>query len=597
LGLETTIARTLLSMGRRDEAVAHLQQQIEKDKKFLSAYDLLYMVHLVEKNYAEAEKIALRRRDNNPKNIQTHLSLATHYLGMNEPAKMDAALNQVLSQEKDFPDAYQYVGDFFYRVRNLDRAAAVYQDGMKKDETRADGLRKRLIETRVAQGRAQEALDMTEAILKESPKDPEAIAMRASLWLYAGKPEQINTAITELQSVVSKMPENFVLRYNLGRALHNKGDLDGARVQYLDAIKLKSDYLPPRVALAQLLAERGDFGAAQTTANEIMQLDPSNVFARLIQSQTFLAQGKYAESQGVLEQVLKISPENRDAKYQLGFVHYQTKKYGEAEKLFREIYEAKPPDFRGLMGLTEVYVSMNRTQQAIELVQSESVRYPKAPALKVAWGNLSVRGKNYDEAVAKYREVADADPKNWDIHMRIGEAYRQKGDLEKAIEHWKKASQIVPNEVAPLTLRATALETVQRRSEAAAIYEQILKLQPDHLVALNNLSFYLADQGTNLDLALTYAQKAKAKAPTDPNIADTLGYVYLKKNLPQNAIVIFSDLSGKYPKVSTFHLRLANAYLLKGDAASAKKSLETARQTNPTQADQQEIQKLAAKIG
>lgn len=596
-GLETTIARTMLAMGKRDEAVQYLGELIEKDKKFLAAFDLLYMIHLVEKNFGEAEKIAVRRRDANADNIQTHLALATHYLGMNEPAKLDTALKGILSRGKDFPDAYQYVGDFFYRVRNLDRAASTYQEGMSKNPEKADGLRKRLIEARVAQGRSQEALDMTEAILKENPKDPEAIAMRASLWLYAGKPEQINTAITELQSVVSKMPENFVLRYNLGRALHSKGDLDGARVQYLDAIKLRSDYLPPRVAMAQLLAERGDFGAAQTAANEILQLDPANVYARLIQSQTFLAQGKYPESQSVLEQVLKFAPDNRDAKYQLGFVYYKQAKFPEAERQFREIYEAKPPDFRGLMGMTESYVSTNRTAEAVELVRKESDRYPKAPALKVAWGNLAVRSKKYDEGVAKYKEVAAADPKNWDIHMRIGEAYRLKGDLNQAIEHWKMASQIVPNEVSPLLMRATAMETVDRRSEAAVIYEQILKLQPDNLVALNNYSFYLADQGTNLDLALTFAQKAKAKAPADPNIADTLGYVYLKKNLPQNAIVIFSDLSGKYPKVSTFHVRLANAYMLKGDTASAKKSLALARQSNPTAQDQQEIQKIASKIG
>ena len=43
---------------------------------------------------------------------------------------------------------------------------------------------------------------------------------------------------------------------------------------------------------------------------------------------------------------------------------------------------------------------------------------------------------------------------------------------------------------------------------------------------------YVADQGNDLDLALSYAQKAKSKAPADPMIADTLGFVYLKKNLP-----------------------------------------------------------------
>ena len=120
--------------------------------------------------------------------------------------------------------------------------------------------------------------------------------MRASLWLYAGKPEQINTAISELQSVVTKMPENFVLRYNLGRALMAKGDIDSAKVQFVDALKFRKDYVPARLALAQILVSKGESAAALSAANEIMQLDPGNQHARMIKAHAFLAQGKFAES-------------------------------------------------------------------------------------------------------------------------------------------------------------------------------------------------------------------------------------------------------------------------------------------------------------
>ena len=125
----------------------------------------------------------------------------------------------------------------------------------------------------------------------------------------------------------------------------------------------------------------------------------------------------------------------------------------------------------------------------------------------------------------------------------------------------------------------------------------MLKTEPDNVVALNNYSFYLAEQGTDLDMALTYAQKAKSKAPADPMIADTLGFVYLKKNLPQNAASIFSELTGKYPKVALFHIRLATAHLQAGEKAKARRVLEDARKNNPTKSDQEEIQKLAGKLG
>jgi Flp pilus assembly protein TadD len=224
-------------------------------------------------------------------------------------------------------------------------------------------------------------------------------------------------------------------------------------------------------------------------------------------------------------------------------------------------------------------------------------KFPKATGLDVAWGNIAIRAGKFDEAIAVLSKVLEKDPRSFDIHMRLAEAHRQKGDLAKAIELWKKANEIMPNQMQPLLSRALALEQVNRRSEAAPLYEQILKAEPDNVIALNNYSFYLADQGNNLDQALSFAQKARSKAPNDPMIADTLGFIYLKKNLPENAASIFNELTGKYPTVALFHVRLATAYLQSGNKVKAKQSLEAARKNKPSKSDLDEIEKLAAKLG
>ena len=43
----------------------------------------------------------------------------------------------------------------------------------------------------------------------------------------------------------------------------------------------------------------------------------------------------------------------------------------------------------------------------------------------------------------------------------------------------------------------------------------------------------------DLDQALTMAQRAVQAAPKSPEIADTLGWIYIKKNLSEEAIRIF----------------------------------------------------------
>ncbi len=63
-----------------------------------------------------------------------------------------------------------------------------------------------------------------------------------------------------------------------------------------------------------------------------------------------------------------------------------------------------------------------------------------------------------------------------------------------------------------------------------------MKLDPNLAVAKNNLAYLLAEKGENLDRALDLAQEAREALPDNPNAADTLGWVLLKKDLPSAAV-------------------------------------------------------------
>ena len=63
-------------------------------------------------------------------------------------------------------------------------------------------------------------------------------------------------------------------------------------------------------------------------------------------------------------------------------------------------------------------------------------------------------------------------------------------------------------------------------------------MDPENPVALNNLAFQYAEFGKDLDMAMKFAQKAKQKAPNSNDISDTMGWVYVKKQLNDKAISI-----------------------------------------------------------
>ena len=72
-------------------------------------------------------------------------------------------------------------------------------------------------------------------------------------------------------------------------------------------------------------------------------------------------------------------------------------------------------------------------------------------------------------------------------------------------------------------------------------------------MALNNLAFAKAQDGVDLDQALTMSQKARQQMPNSPAVSDTLGWIYVKKNLSDDAVRIFKDLVAQVPDNPTFH--------------------------------------------
>ena len=143
----------------------------------------------------------------------------------------------------------------------------------------------------------------------------------------------------------------------------------------------------------------------------------------------------------------------------------------------------------------------------------------------------------------------------------------------------------------------SVLDGASRKPEAKQFYEATLKVQPDNAVVLNNLAFLLAETGGDLNDALTKAQRAKQISPNIYEISDTLGWIYLKKGLADNAIDVFKELVAKEPHHATYHFHLGMAYSQKGDRTKAMEQLKEALKFNPSSDEKEKIQALITKLG
>jgi tetratricopeptide (TPR) repeat protein len=592
------LGRSYAAGGKLQEAEAIYRRTIELDKSLVAPYSEMYQLFMMQNRVADGEDILKKGFAANPKQYSFLTTLALHYFLQRRRDDMVKVLDQLKSYQKEFKAAYLMAGDFYLRVGDAEGAIAQYRAGMNVDEERKATYQKRVIEVLMRQGKRAEAAQINDEILKDNPKDNDARGLAASLLLDKG---DIARAMQDLQSVVTSAPDNFVARFNLGRAHMAKGETEQARQQFSEAVRLRPDYIPPRLALAQLHVMRREWEMAAKVADDVLKVDGNNLAARLIQSTALMGQAKTGESRSLLENVVKTNSNSPDVWFQIGVLNLSEKRFKESEEAFRKAYQLNPANTRGLMGVVENYMAQGQPDQAMQLLQAEAAKYPDRPDFYVLMGNNAVRAGRYDFAIEQFNKVlprVDAKSRTAaDLYLRIGETYRRKGDTAKAVASLKKAAEIMPDDVVVMANLALSLDQAGHHDEAKRAYEQVIKIKPDNGIALNNLAFLMAETGGDLNQALTYAQRAKQRLPNLHEVSDTLGWIYLKKNLSDSAIEIFRDLVVKAPKHPTYRYHLGMALSQKGDKINAVKELQEALKNNPGREEALKIKELLSKLG
>jgi len=131
-------------------------------------------------------------------------------------------------------------------------------------------------------------------------------------------------------------------------------------------------------------------------------------------------------------------------------------------------------------------------------------------------------------------------------------------------------------------------------SEAQAHYEEALKLNPQFAPAANNLAWIYAEHGGDLDAGLSYAQRAREQLPDDPHVADTLGWIYYKKNAYLLAVSLLKEAAGKLPNDPVIQFHYGMAQYKNGNADGAKQTLQASLKLSENFSGSEEAKKTLA---
>jgi Flp pilus assembly protein TadD len=131
---------------------------------------------------------------------------------------------------------------------------------------------------------------------------------------------------------------------------------------------------------------------------------------------------------------------------------------------------------------------------------------------------------------------------------------------------------------------------------AGKYYQASLAQNAHDPIAANNLAWVYAEQGENLDMALSLATQAKQMAPEMTAVNDTLAWIQYKKGNYRVSVSLAEDAVKRQPENPDFRYHLGMALTGVGEKDRAKTELQKALQLKLGGQDAQDAQKTLASL-
>lgn len=120
-------------------------------------------------------------------------------------------------------------------------------------------------------------------------------------------------------------------------------------------------------------------------------------------------------------------------------------------------------------------------------------------------GEALLASGRLEESILRFQEVLDLEERG-ETHNRLGVALARLKRTHEALDHFRRAVELLPQDPSAWTNLGNALQELGEMDEAKASYERALALDPDHPLAHHNLGALLRKQG-NFSEALRHLKQ------------------------------------------------------------------------------------------
>jgi tetratricopeptide (TPR) repeat protein len=529
---------------RVPEAEQAIKQAISIEPQHLLANRMLGILYLATQRSKEAE-LPLKAVADVAKTPAARLQLADYYLGTNRAEDAKAILTELAKDQSAFADA------------ELRLAAIDYAEKRQADaHTRLDGV-----------------------ISRVSTYTP-ALVQKAQ-WLTAeGK---LDEALATAQAAVTSNPESAPAHFALATVQSHRREVGEAVKSYTEVLRLNPRAVAAQMELSRLNLATGDRDSALRFAEEARRTEPANVAARVALARTLLSRGDLTRAQTEIAELQRRLPDAAIVHALSGNLDTRRGQFAAARKSFERAQELSPGLLEALAGLVALDVQAKQIGNAMARVDNEIARQGEQPRPEVLVLAAQVYGlagqpERREQAL---RQAVAVDPRFSTGYAMLAQFYMQQKRLDEAKTEFEGMVKRDPSSPGPRTMVGAILEAQGKREEAKRWYEETVAAVKDAPIVANNLAYIYAEEGTNLDMALQLATTAKQGLPDSPDVDDTLGWIYYKKDMASLAIRPLEESLKRRPDAPEVLYHLGLAYAKTGDEAKAREALERALKLNP----------------
>jgi len=204
------------------------------------------------------------------------------------------------------------------------------------------------------------------------------------------------------------------------------------------------------------------------------------------------SEGMPAAKKAVLE-ALRLDDSLAEAHAFLGIIRlkYEWDWPGAEEKFQRSI--ALDPSYAQAHIFYSFFLeAMGRQDEAIREAEAAKGNDPLSLAANVNLGWQYVRANRLEQARQVFEDTAELDPTFWGVHWGLGQYYRRKGNLDEAIEEFRKAIDAGGGHAMPISALGYTYAIAGQPAEAYEMLEKLNALAVESYVSPFNMAIILA---------------------------------------------------------------------------------------------------------